>query len=238
MFDSLRPEIPDAANNYQKDRKLEQFILSYFHSGRMASMGDLVDEHESMLSVGCGSGEMEEYIQDRIGTLYSLDFRRANVVETRQKINMPGVQGMVPPIPFADNSLDAVLAAGVTEHLPDEAGFIEDVSRVLTADGTLYISLPVEVGVGGLTRYLGRCYIAPETQEGPDGLARYVDYTLEELLKRTEREKYDDHRYYNYTYALDDLHDNFEEVTVKGWPVAHSTSLNLVLNVKATNPTA
>jgi SAM-dependent methyltransferase len=172
-------------------------------------------------------------INDKFETIYALDPVKHRAEEAGRK-GLASIRGSVPPIPFRDESVDAILISGTIEHLPDERGFIEDSVRCLKDGGRLYVSLPVEVGIGGLIRYLGKNFVAPNRDDSPDGIRRYFDYSLDELTKNTARHKHNaGHRYYNYTYALRDVRTLYSDVTVEGWPIDALGSLNLILFVVA-----
>lgn len=217
-----------------------EWILKWFHGGRLADFADFIDKNDGVaVSVGCGTGVFEtEYLDEMFDCIYAVDPVRSKVRavldhgQSSDRIEV--LQGAVPPIPFDTDSVDAVIGAGVTEHLPDERGFIVDAHRVLKPDGKLYLTAPVEVGLGGLLRHWGRYFTTPNARIVPEGRLRYFKYSLPELLKTVPREENSlSHRYYNYTYLLSDLHEWFDTVSVYGWPVAVPGIPKLILFIAA-----
>ncbi|SEG58516.1 class I SAM-dependent methyltransferase [Halobellus limi] len=210
-------------------------LLKSFHSGRLSDFASFVGEPGgTCLSVGCGTGVFEtEYISDSFDTIYAVEPKR-NRIEAVDGESVVPIQAASPPVPFEHESFDCIVAAGVVEHIQDERGFIEAAYDSLNPTGEIYLTIPIEVGVGGFLRHLGRCYVDPTNEAIPDGKRRYFDYTTDELRKRVPREKHARrHRYYNYTYLLDDVRERFGDVEVRGWPFAPTRLPNLIYFVSA-----
>lgn len=211
------------------------WILKYFHGGRFSSFASFIGEPGgTCLSVGCGTGIFEtEYLSDRVETIYAIDPTR-EFLEDANREDVTAIQASSPPMPFAPESFDSIVAAGVIEHLPDERKFLDGAYDVLKPSGNLYLTVPIEVGLGGFFRHIGRCYTDPGVPIFPDGKRRYVDYSLSELLKRVPRDKHTgDHRYYNYTYLLEDIRERFTDTEVRGWPLPPTKLPNLIYFVSA-----
>lgn len=214
-----------------------QRFVKWFHNNRLADFADWIEPANRMLSVGSGNAELEsKKLRGRFNEIYTLEVHRGRS-EIAFKKNLKSVQASAPPLPFKENTFDAVMAAGAIEHLPDERGFLEDAARCLRPNGDLYLTLPIEVGVGGLLRHLGKNFVHPDRGDSPEGIERYWDYSREELFKLTPREKHGTaHRYYNYVYAINDVKDIYSDVSIRGWPAKPLGTLNLILYVKSTNP--
>jgi SAM-dependent methyltransferase len=228
--------VQEADSIYSKKSGTKGRVIRWFHNSRLQDFSSMISENNGVaLSVGCGSAHMERHLLSYFDTLYGIDPLPSRVSDAKNA-GLEAMVGSVPPIPFSDNSLDTIIAAGTTEHIADERGFYKDATRVLRTDGKIYVTIPIEVGIGGLLRYWGRCVTYPNFDDSPSNWARFMDFSKEELLKRTPREKHGTlHRYYNYKYALSDLRGFFTEVEIKGWPVPFMKSLNLILFAKAVN---
>lgn len=219
-----------------------QGIAKLFHNKRIADFGQFVNKSGGkVLSVGCGQGELEKKIlSQHFDEVYGLDLRQENVQLLRDS-SVQGIQAAVPPIPFEDDSFDTIVTVGTMEHLANERGFLEDARRCLKPGGELFLTLPIEVSIGGLIRHIGRTLVTPKSPYISENGKRF-DYSREELLAQTPRDKHGTgHKYYNYKYPIRDLHELYHEVDVQGWPVAawpfnSLKTANLILFVRATSP--
>lgn len=214
--------------------KRRERIVRWFHNNRLKDFASWVEPGDRLLSVGAGNGELEaKILSGRFDSICALDLDQDRCKTAHEK-DLVSVQGSVPPLPFEEDSFDAIVAAGTIEHLPDERGFLAEASRCLQPEGILYLTLPVEIGIGGLMRHLGRTFVYPQWSDENDGIQRYFEYSREELFGTVPRDKGGTgHRYYNYRYALDDLEELFSDVSVRGWPVEPLEKLNLILFAKA-----
>lgn len=211
-------------------------VLKWFHNSRVNSFKELVDTGGTALSIGCGYGALESQLLDDFDEIYGLEPVEDRISVAKDK-GITGITGAAPPITFDDDSLDAIFALGTMEHVQDEQGLVEEASRTLRKNGTFYATLPIEVGIGGLIRHLGRCVVSPHHKQSPEDWRRFVDYSIEELAKKTPRDKHDcHHRYYNYKYAIEDIKRNFGSIKVEPWPCRYTGTINLILMVKANTP--
>ena len=226
-FDQYKGRGPDSRQRFVK----------WFHNNRLSDFADWVEPGNRLLSVGSGNAELEaKVLREKFDTIYTLEIRRDRCKIADEK-NLESIQGSAPPLPFVEDAFDAIVAAGTIEHLPDERGFLEEVSRCLRPDGKIYLTAPVEVGIGGLLRHLGKNFVHPDRPDSPEGIRRYWDYSAEELFKLTPRKKHGmEHRYYNYIYLINDIKDIFSDIMIQGWPIKSLGILNLILYVKATLP--
>lgn len=103
--------------------------------------------------LGCGSGAMLcEVLKDRphwVG--YGLDisevaidyaWRLARHKDVAARANFQS--GCLMDLPFADSSLDVLIASEVVEHLPEPQRVFKELSRVLAPGGLLLVTMPVE----------------------------------------------------------------------------------------------
>lgn len=221
-----------------KGPKRRQRFVRWFHNSRLDDFSDLIEPDSTLLSVGCGNAELESKIlMDRFEWIYTLEIREKRA-KNAHNLGLMSVHGSAVPLPFANNSFDAVMAAGTIEHIPDERAFLESVLDCIKPGGKVYLTLPIEVGVGGWIRYIAKNFVHPDRSDSPDGFRRYFDYSFAELSKSVDRDVHGtSHRYYNYTHAIDDIRELFSNVSVQGWPISFLGSLNFMLLVKAEKPT-
>lgn len=89
-------------------------------------------------------------------------------------------------LPLADASFDAVLLLDVLEHVPDEAGVIREIQRVLKPGGTLILSVPHRGLLGRLDSLNIYAKLVSQTRHGllPQEIAQtgiHRHYTLKQL---------------------------------------------------------
>jgi SAM-dependent methyltransferase len=94
-----------------------------------------------MLDVGCGIGDMLAFRPNSVG----VDINEHTVAYCRQRSLDAHV--MEPDrLPFAQARFDSVLLDNVLEHLPEPVPLLEEVLRVLVAQGRLLIGVPGQRG--------------------------------------------------------------------------------------------
>lgn len=91
-----------------------------------------------VLNVGSGHGDIEDTL-DHVSHIVSLDYPEtgANLYRSR-----PDVWGDAQHLPFGDNSIDTVLLLDVLEHVDDDLRALDEVCRVIRANGQLLLSIP------------------------------------------------------------------------------------------------
>lgn len=99
---------------------------------------------DRVLDCGCGMGfHLFALARLRRLDLVGLDADPERLAWARRE-RVPGelVLGDAERLPFADESFDGVLMSEVLEHLPDDAGALAEVRRVLKPGGVLAVSVP------------------------------------------------------------------------------------------------
>ena len=116
------------------------------------------------LDVGCGVGDMLAYCKGAVGVdinSFNIDFCIRRGLNARQmEIDL---------LPFSDNSFDTVVLDNVLEHIPDPIPILNEIQRVLDANGRLV------VGVPGLKGYAS----------DPDHKVFYDEDGLDRLAKKS-----------------------------------------------------
>jgi SAM-dependent methyltransferase len=102
-------------------------------------------EHADVLDAGCGAGYGCAVLARGAQRVVGLDrsdealaYARANYAAA----NVEFVQGDLLDLPFPDGSFDVVCAFETIEHVEDAGVFLDELARVLRADGTLIVSTP------------------------------------------------------------------------------------------------
>ena len=96
-------------------------------------------EQSSILSVGCGTGEDGEYLQEVTKRIIGIDISH-QALAIFNKRGFEGVLGNVETLPFRDNSFDFVICSGILHHLIGQGNlinFIKEFERVVKPGGYL-----------------------------------------------------------------------------------------------------
>jgi len=110
-------------------------------------------EQASVADLGCGSGVIlsEILMLKPQWTGHGLDISRESIKYARKLATHKGVAtrasfqaGNIMSLPYADESLDLVVASEIIEHMPEPLKVIGEIRRVLRAGGKLILTMPVE----------------------------------------------------------------------------------------------
>jgi SAM-dependent methyltransferase len=118
-------------------------------------MRQLLDAGEEVLDWGCGLGQMSWLLERRGLTVTSYDIKPADAESLIIDMNRVVVGEHPILLPFASPSFDAVLSCGVLEHVVDEMRSLQEIKRVLKAEGLFFIyQLPQRYAY---TEWINRC---------------------------------------------------------------------------------
>lgn len=131
------------------------FVTSFMmlgHAGMLRQMtvdGAAIQPGESVLDVGCGTGEVTLRAKKRAGngTVYGIDpapemIAVARKKAVRKKLDIDFRVGVIEALPFPDSSIDAVTSSLMMHHLPDDLKKrgLAEIYRVLKPGGRLLIA--------------------------------------------------------------------------------------------------
>jgi len=96
-----------------------------------------------VLDVGCGGGLLAEQFAELGCQITGIDPSEPSLVTARKHAELAGLKiayqtGVGEQIPFADASFDIVICCDVLEHVHDVKQVIQEISRVLVADGIFF----------------------------------------------------------------------------------------------------
>jgi SAM-dependent methyltransferase len=110
---------------------------------------------ERVLDLGCGGGRHAFELYRRGARVVAFDHDGGELAqvasmflamtqsgEAGEKADARVVQGDVLSLPFPDGSFDAVIAAEVLEHIPDDERAIAEIARVVRPGGRLAVTVP------------------------------------------------------------------------------------------------
>ncbi len=98
------------------------------------------DQKPEFLDVGCGDGEVVDYIARRYGSrVVGIDIDPVQLELARKRINdlasVTFIEADATSLPFADASFDVVLSFGVLQHIANWEDALKEISRVLRDRG-------------------------------------------------------------------------------------------------------
>lgn len=123
-------------------------IASSFYVARFADAVRLLGKRVGrLLEVGCGSGIFLPELAKHCDILIACDFH-PRLSHTSEMLNLESVQAALTradarALPFATESIDAVICMSVLEHLHDLEAPAEEFYRVLRPGGVAVIGVPV-----------------------------------------------------------------------------------------------
>ena len=118
---------------------------------------DLLDLRPGMtvLDLGCGEGRHAFEAYRRGADVVAVDWGRSEVETTKRWLGAIAAAGEAPStaryevvrgdllhLPFPDASVDRVMASEVLEHIPDDAGAMAEIFRVLKPGGRAAVTVP------------------------------------------------------------------------------------------------
>lgn len=100
----------------------------------------------SALDVGAGDGYLAGLLAQKCDLVTAIEYETAGVQLARKMLagfgNVDVMQGDTYDLPFADNKFDWVLMADVIEHLERPQDAVDEMSRVVSKEGIVYITTP------------------------------------------------------------------------------------------------
>lgn len=123
----------DAATNFEQDM-LHQSILR-----RIPGSAEII------LDVGCGNGWAAKNLITGNHVVISMDVSTVNPLKVIKENSHPNHLGLVADglaLPFKPNSIDAVIAAEIMEHVVNPALFIDQLYKALKPGGIIIITTP------------------------------------------------------------------------------------------------
>jgi SAM-dependent methyltransferase len=125
----------------------------WWFQGRRRVILSLIDRHvphvartpggprPRILDIGCGTGMLLGDLQE-MGDAVGLDFAPVAIEYCRSRNLKNLARANVRQLPVLDNSVDLVTALDLIEHVPDDAGLLSEIHRVLRPGGFAVMSVP------------------------------------------------------------------------------------------------
>jgi ubiquinone/menaquinone biosynthesis C-methylase UbiE len=118
-----------------------------FLDQRTAQLKDSLDLNPALTvaDVGCGSGEIIDWMAARSKFVHGLDISEAMIDMARRNVRAKNVALSVSdcaPIPLPETSVDRIVCLGVLDYLPDPAKFCRELSRITRPGGLIVVTAP------------------------------------------------------------------------------------------------
>lgn len=125
-----------ASDKISSDNPIHQRLLKAYYIAKDYVKGDL-------LEIGCGEGRGVGLLQDLVSSYSGID--KINEVVASLAVQYPKasfVQSVIPPLNFPKQKFDSVISFQVIEHIKDDKGYLEEISRVLKPGGIALLTTP------------------------------------------------------------------------------------------------
>ncbi|HJT36492.1 MAG TPA: class I SAM-dependent methyltransferase [Pirellulales bacterium] len=111
--------------------------------GRLAKQW--LPDRAELLDIGCGAGYHVRHLARKAKRVVAIDVDRVALRVARRRVRSSRVTFLHydgATLPFADGSFDAITLLDVLEHVPDRAGLVAEIARVLRPGGLWTVSVP------------------------------------------------------------------------------------------------
>ena len=144
-----------------------------------------------VLEIGCGAAQGARWLVSQGAVVTAFDVSMGQLEKSRELDRTTGiavrrvVQADAQRLPFRDASFDVVMSAfGALPFVADSAGTMREIARVVRPGGRVAFStthpirwaFPDDPGPGGLTVHQSYFDRTPYVEQGPDGVATYVEH--------------------------------------------------------------
>jgi len=124
--------------------QLNLFKWSLKKKVKVKTVIDFMEEtkNKTCLEIGCEKGVLSYFLRQRGGIWVSSDIDLMNVYTTNTLVKENTVYFKEDALPFFDSSFDCIVAIDTLEHIEDDQSFLEALYRILSKNGSLYITVP------------------------------------------------------------------------------------------------
>jgi ubiquinone/menaquinone biosynthesis C-methylase UbiE len=162
FYEDVWAELPEDPEPWAWDRR-RTLLLSEARAG------------ERVLDLGCGAGRFVAALRDAGADPVGVDLAEGALERARRNVPGADFRPMTDGIPLEDSSVDLVWCSEVLEHVPDTAGLLSEVRRVLKTGGRLLATTPPPRRLLALLRW----------EQHFDPLGQHVRFYSRRSLTRT-----------------------------------------------------
>lgn len=126
--------------NEERYYRLMRLGLEDIRFNAMAS--GIPEDKRTIVDIGCATGKLISYLQESGWRVQGVEICAASAEYGRQTYGVPIHIGTLESGRFPDGSFSVAHCSHLIEHLTDPKGFLQEMRRILAADGLLIISTP------------------------------------------------------------------------------------------------
>lgn len=100
---------------------------------------------QRLLDIGCGAGAVSMYLKETLGAreVCGIEISETRAAAARQRgIQCVQIDVNETPLPFDDNSIDAIFCGEIIEHLVDPDHLLDEIRRTLAPEGGCVLTTP------------------------------------------------------------------------------------------------
>ena len=144
---------PDAFHHHSNP------VIRFIEIKRVKTILRLMDEHckeGRVLEVGCGAGNILEKVPS--ANLFGIDISALVLFKAKERLRENGLllQSDAQSLPFKGQTFAQVICSEVLEHLLDPSAALNEMARVLRAEGVAVVSVPNESMINRIKNILIR----------------------------------------------------------------------------------
>ena len=113
------------------------------HRATLQALLPLIPRHWVVADLGCGTGNAAEVLAPCVKRVIAVDQSPQMIAAARKRLsgleNVEFVQGELEKLPLKAASVDAAVCVLVLHHVPDPAGAVREMARILRPGGTALI---------------------------------------------------------------------------------------------------
>ena len=197
-------------------------LMNWVHAAHIvgAIRASRSESHHWILDAGCSDGELLVRLAGSYAFAVGLDHNFQALPTLQQRLDgahaAQAMQGDLGCLPFRDRSFDRVFCLETLEHVPDMPGAVRELQRVLKEEGTLIITIPLELGFSVLLKQsVARLFFG----------AYRGSYTWREIwnafrgrLDQVERVSLSSHKGFDFRKVVEEIRLYFDAVRLSGLP--------------------
>ena len=137
-------------------------------------------QSDVLVDIGGGTGRIAQFFVGQVKEVIVIDPSEKMVEQCKKHDGITCVVGGTEQLPFTDKSIDKIILVDAFHHLPDQAGAIREMKRVLAENGQIIIEEfnPLTIG-GKLVILMERIFKMGSRFYAPMNLAKmFGDYGL------------------------------------------------------------